>query len=227
MAAEQGAMRAMESTARKVEESEVSHETGTVARTEGEAYLVRCGRGLVRAHRAVSCLVEPCVGDRVIVAVVASGSAWVLAVLDRGKEERKTSIRLDGDLHIELKAGRFTVAAQEGVALVTPADLSVTSGRTSVTSGEASVVVAKASLLIDALRAEIARVQSTFAEVDQTIDRLHQRLGSSYRRVDALDQVKAERIEIVAQTTLVARGEHALVSAKELVKIDGGQVHLG
>jgi hypothetical protein len=49
----------------------------------------------------------------------------------------------------------------------------------------------------------------------------------SYRFVEEADQVKAQRIDYAAEKSVCLRGENALVVAEELVKVDGGQIHLG
>ena len=57
--------------------------SGTVQACEGDALLVRGKTGLIRAERAEGCLLAPGPGDRVLVALLDSGEAWVLSVLRR------------------------------------------------------------------------------------------------------------------------------------------------
>jgi Protein of unknown function (DUF3540) len=49
----------------------------------------------------------------------------------------------------------------------------------------------------------------------------------SLRTVEAMDQLRAGQIDHVAQGTLNLHGENAVVTAEELVKLDGEQIHVG
>ena len=60
---------------------------------------------------------------------------------------------------------------------------------------------------------------------DPARDDFWNRLAS--RTVEGLDQVKAEQIDYAAQKTASMRGENTLVTAEELVKVDGAQIHVG
>jgi hypothetical protein len=62
---------------------------------------------------------------------------------------------------------------------------------------------------------------------DSVFDRLLQRVKRSYRFVEEHDQVRAAQIDYVAQNNASLRGENTLITAKDLVKVDGEQIHLG
>ena len=47
----------------------------------------------------------------------------------------------------------------------------------------------------------------------------------SYRAVEETDQLRAGQIDYVAKETLSLHGENALLTAEELVKVDGEQIH--
>src|SRR5438034_837670 len=104
----------MDNLARKLEfPREISEEVGTVRRAEGGGFLVHTDRGDYRARRAASCLIEPSEGDYVLLSVVPRG-VYVLAVLE-SEDSAQTTMAIEGDLNIQLRSGRFAVAAQEGV----------------------------------------------------------------------------------------------------------------
>ena len=63
--------------------------------------------------------------------------------------------------------------------------------------------------------------------LDSVLDRFSQRVKRSYRTVEETDQLKAERIDYTASSTMSLHGENALVTAEQLVKVDGEQIHLG
>lgn len=215
----------MNSSARKLDVSEVFQEVGTVARAEDGVLTVRAESGDYRAKRAVSCLVEPRPEDFVLLSVVGK-SAYVLAVLER-EEGAKTTLKVDGDLEIQLARGRFAVAAQEGVDLVSAKDVAITSGGVSVNATDGNVVIQRLSFLGSLVRAEVEKVKLLAGSLDSALDRISQRVKRSYRTVDEVDQVRAERIDYASKKNMTLRGQNALISAEELVKVDGDQIHLG
>lgn len=215
----------MKSTARKLDFEEISQELGRVLRVEGSAIKVRCATGEHDARRAVSCLVEPVGDDQVIVAHTPNGAAYVLAVLERAPGAKAT-VRVDGDLELCLANGRFAVAAQDGIGLVSGKDVSVTAGELKVNAVEGSVVLQQLSFLGGFVRAEMEKVKLLAGTFDAVMERLSQKVKRSYRTVEN-DQLRAERIDYTAKSTMSLHAENALVTAEELVKIDGEQIHLG
>jgi nitrous oxide reductase len=152
--------------------------------------------------------------------------AHVLAVLERDEGARVKAV-LDGDLEIQLKKGRFVVAAQEGIDLVAAKDVSLTSSGVSVRASHGSVLVDKLSLLGSMVSAEIDKVKVLAGALDTIAERVHQRVKRAYRVVEELDQVKAAQIDYSAEKTMNLHAKNALVTAEELVKVDGEQIHLG
>ncbi len=45
--------------------------------------------------------------------------------------------------------------------------------------------------------------------------------------MEELDQVKAEHIDYAASASMSLHAQNALVTAEELVKVDGEQIHVG
>ena len=208
-------------------EGQVTEETGRVLALGADgAIAVRTASGHHEARRALSCLVVPEAGDLVLVALSPAEGAFVLAVLRR-ETGAGTALAVDGDLDVRLTSGRFRVAAQEGVELVSARAVSVVAAGLDVNAAEGNVVLQRLSFLGDAVRAEIDRVKLFAGRFDSVLDRLSQRVKRSYRTVEEMDQLRAERIDYTAEKTMSLHAEHTLVTADELVKLDGEQIHLG
>ena len=201
-------------------------ETGTVIAEVGDGYLVRAQAGDYRARRATSCLLEPRPDDLVLLASLADGRCYLLAVLDRDKGDKAT-VCVDGDLELRVDAGRFTVAAQQGVGITSAKDVSLVSGSLEVNTLAGKVVVQSLSYLGRTLVTEIEKVKTFAGAIDQVLERFSQRVKRSYRTVEELDQVRAERVDYSAKKNMSLRGHNTVVTAEELVKIDGEQIHLG
>ena len=217
----------MNNLARKLDSESLSHEIGQVTGT-GEAglFAVRTAGGAYRAKRAVSCLIEPEEGDTVALLTTATGTCYVTAVLER--EAGATGrIVAEGNLEIQLRSGHFSVAAQEGVNLVTAKEVSLVGGSLRVHAQEGSVVLERLSFLGAFARAEVEKIKVVAGSLDQVLDRFSQRVKRSFRHVEELDQVKAEHIDYTAKSSMSLHAENALITAEELVKVDGEQIHVG
>jgi hypothetical protein len=216
----------MGNPARKIESREAFQEVGEVVAAEGARFDVRADHGVLRARRAVSCLVEPEVGDVVLLSSTAGGGSYILAILER-EEGAATALRLDGDLSIALPRGRFTVAAQEGVDLVSAESLSITAGSVHVSAVDGEIALERLTVLSTHVRAELERVKLLAGSLDAAVERLSLHAKRSYRTVEELDQVRAEQIDYTAEKIMNLHGKNTLVTADELVKLDAAQIHVG
>ncbi|WP_437727206.1 DUF3540 domain-containing protein [Sorangium sp. So ce861] len=211
--------------ARQRVETFAIQEVGTVIGAVDRSFEVRVGSGDYAARRAVSCLVEPALGDRVLVALHDAG-CHVLAVLDR-EGDAPTRLVAEGDLEVSAPGGRVTVAAGEGVRLVTPAEASVAAGKVRVAASEGSLAVGAMTYVGERLVAQVDRVKTVARSVESIADRWVQRLDRAYRFIAESEQVRAQYYEVTAKAAVNIKAQATLVSSGELTKIDGGQIHLG
>lgn len=210
----------------QIREREVIQEIGVVSRVDGATCAIRVGTSTYTAARARSCLVEPTPGDTVIVAVAGTGRAWVLAVLE-GADEGRTRLAVEGDLEISLKQGRFTVTATEGVGVVSGKDVSVVSGKVEVNAVEGGVVLEKLTFVARSVLSEMGHLRSIAATVDRVAERVMERVKRSYRTVEEIDRVDAGQIDYSAQRVMSLRAQNTVMTAEQLVKVDGAQIHVG
>jgi hypothetical protein len=204
----------------------VYEEFGEVVGPGLGALRVRTALAEVSARRAVSCLVEPLAGDRVLLATEEGGDAYVLAVLDR-PEAAPTTIAVEGDLELRARRGKVTVAGQEGVDMAAGAPIRVAAPSVEVTAVEGRFAVQALDVFSAVVKAELGRVKMLARSVDSVLERLSQRVRWSYRTVEELDQLRARQIDHEAQGNARLHGENALVTAEVLAKVNGAQVHLG
>jgi hypothetical protein len=215
----------MDNLARK-RSFEMVQETGTVVRAKGGALRVATDSGEYDARRAVSCLVQPEPGDGVLICWSEGGEVYILAVLERIGDG--ASIALDrGDLTIKLPKGRFNVAAQEGVNLASAKEVSIAAGAFKLAAAEGTMVLGRLSFVGTFLQAEIEKVKAVAGTFDAVIDRFSQRVKRCYRFVEEIDQLRAEHVDYAARKNMSLRGRNALLTAEELVKLDGEQIHVG
>lgn len=190
------------------------------------SFLLEGPSGELRAKRAVGCLLAPIEGDRVLVARMADGRAYILSVLER---EDPTPLALETDRSLTLKssAGRVEVLARDGVELVTSADIALTSKRLEVCAPEAAFGLGKLTVTADETLADVSTLKLVAETVESVIGTLSQRLKRARRVVEEIDQLRAKYVDVIAQKALRMHSESAVVTADQLVKVDGEQIHIG
>jgi len=99
---------------RKLDES-LSYEIAEVTSVSPGALRVRAAAGDYAARRAASCLLEPCVGDRVALLSSPRGECWVIAVLERAEPASVAALSVDGDL--ALRGATVSIAGSADVEI--------------------------------------------------------------------------------------------------------------
>lgn len=214
----------MESVARKLE-AEITEEVGTVVSVRGPHYEVRSTSGTFTARRAASCLVEPTLGDSVLLAAVDGGSCYVLCVLDG--HGGATRIAFDGDTELRVRAGALAIGARDGVHIATPGDVSIVGGRFSLAAVDGNVVFRSLAYLGRVARCELDKVKSVVGSLEVIAERSMQKVQRSYRIVDEVDQLRAGDIDHAAEETMTLRARNTVITAEQLLKIDAEQIHIG
>jgi hypothetical protein len=223
----------MKTAATKLDDADVMELAGTVLRVEGRVLVVGTQRGEVRAHRAVSCLVEPLLHDFVLVAAFAKAdrgsghtlTGYVLAVLER--ETSEVRLVADGDVDWTVREGRFRVVSRDGVDLVSPKEVQIVSQEIGLSATTAKLVARDIVAIGASVLGELVDVKLRGTFLDKVFERVSERVDRSFRRVAEIDQLKARQIDHLAEETLSLRSANAVVTAEDLVKVDGDQIHLG
>lgn len=208
------------------ERAELYQDTGIIVAGEQNNILIRNGAGTYRARRAISCLVKPEIGDLVLFCVTEADFGYILAVLER-KEECTTTISVDGNLDLNVDSGRFNVTALDGVALSSPRILSMISPEINVNAIKGDVTVQQMTFTGNFLQVTLKQIKLFADNFDSFLERLHQRIKRSYRFIEETDQLRADKIDHRAEELLQMHGKNAVINAKELIKLDGEQIHVG
>ena len=214
------------SVALKLNPDSASVSAGYVERCEGKTVVVRADGLTLRAKRAPSCLLEPESRDRVLVATTGEGSSFVLAVLERteGATHKWTA---EGDVSIESPTGRVDVVAPQGASIATKGDISLRGRALDVRSAIASFAVGKLSLLGEEVIAEVSRSRLVSSTIESLAETVTQTASRVMRIVTQIDQLRAGTVDIAAEKALMIHAENAVITAKDLVKMDGEAVQLG
>ncbi|WP_061290214.1 DUF3540 domain-containing protein [Azotobacter vinelandii] len=175
-----------------------------------------------RAHecrRAASCLLLPEPGDRVLIAAVDSTpELYLLAVIERASAG-PARLQVDGDLLLASGRGSVRLRAAQSLDLA---------------SERLALRAASAELAVERLNCSGALWQGTLGTVrlvgrvcETMVDRLMQVARVSFRRVEQLEQVRAAQLDYEGSVRLRLRGRHTAITARDVLKAKGRQVHIG
>jgi hypothetical protein len=198
---------------------------GTVV-TDGTPIEVDTDSGRYQARRAASCLLECAAGDEVLICVTAENEAFVLAVLER-RESGAATISMPGDLNICLPNGKMRLNASSGVALASPHEVSLTSPRFAVSALHGEVTVNDLSFFGARLAARLDTFTLAARMISSTLGAVYEKIGRVFRKVEEIEQIQAGQLDLQARDSLSLHGRHTMMSADQLVKVDGAQIHLG
>jgi len=203
----------------------MSQHMAEVVQRQGDAWLLQGAGSRLLARQATSCLVTPVQGDRVLVATCGD-EAWVLAVLER-EAGAPVAFEVEGDLSIGSARGKVSVAGQDGLNLASAGPIAMESPSFYLTTRLAEAVTERLSWVGDRLDARFDGVRFVGRLFDGIVERFSRKARRSYRSIEEVDQVRSGQIDYRADSSLTLKGQNVLAKARELAKIDGGQIHLG
>jgi hypothetical protein len=200
-------------------------ELAHVISVEGSGCCVRTSSGGdIQARLAASCLVQPCAGDQVAV-IVQAGAAYVWAVLERA-ESGPIGIAAPLGLSVSAPQGTVVVSA-ERIELLSRKRLGLTGANVEVEARglrfafqELQAAGARATVSIDSVRT----VGKTLTLL---LERTLTRVRRSYRVVEELEQLTGRQLDYKLSENASVRAKNHLMTAEQLVKLDGKQLHLG
>ncbi|BBO73305.1 hypothetical protein DSCW_07220 [Desulfosarcina widdelii] len=208
------------------QEAEYFQGIGTALDCDDSTLMVSTDQGVFSAKRALSCLVEPEEGDRVLLAGTIDSDLFVIAVLER-MGDKAIAIPLDGDCSINVSRGKLNVAAEKGLNLVTSKEMRLDATDLSLRVHQSRVFIDKLSYFGSRISAYSEKIRLVGVLLDSVVERVAQRFKRSYRVVDEIDHVRSNEIDYRADKNLSLRGQNALIDADELVRLEGEQIHLG
>jgi hypothetical protein len=177
----------------------------------------------IAARRAASCLLCPKPGDRVLLGLVPE--AYVLAVLDRD-ESSPSELGFFGDVSL-VAGGELALRGQEGVTVTSANRISLLSRLLDIKAADGRLAVERLTAVAKAAQAHFEKLGLVAQACDLVADRIGTRAKRIYRFVEELDQLRTRHLDYRAQDTAQLRATHTAVTAKQVVKIDGEQVHVG
>lgn len=196
-----------------------------VTRADGRGLWCDDGRTERRAERAASCLLAPEVGDRVWMVTEPGQGCYVLAVLQRAGRG-PAPLTVDGDARLAVR-GALAIEAEGNMRMTSGGALGMGADEVDIRASRGTMAMEQFSVAVGSLLGTLGSVKLVGRWLESSYERVVQRVKRSYRHVEQTDHLRANEIDHRAEENAHLRAKNALVSARQLVKVDGEQVHLG
>jgi len=220
--------------------SDFSISRATVTGAAGPWFFIEGGAGPDRALRAESCLLDPEVGDLVLVNMHSStlnpdalnsasllGTApFILAVLSRPQSASGVLTLPGGSRLVAGEGGNLQVVANT-IQLNASASLGLVAPELKVRAAKAELVFSHLSTVAQAIQARLGNLHCVAQNATSVISRLVVRAVNSFRQIEQLDDSRAGRVRMQVAERFALQAGHASLQAKGHVKIDGEKIDLG
>ncbi|WP_426117078.1 DUF3540 domain-containing protein [Pseudomonas sp. DSP3-2-2] len=174
---------------------------------------------------ALGCLLQPCVGDRVLISL-SGDQGYILTVLERSNT-LASELRVPGDLRLNIAAGALSIETRDGLVLDAGHSLKVHAENSAITLGDAG-------LEVSTLNIAGGRCDSQWRELNEDAENLRQRVtrhdaqyGDSVRWVRGHEDCHAGSLRQRVEGDWSVRGETLDLFADVAVAIDAKRIKLG
>jgi hypothetical protein len=214
----------MERLARNMESEKNELFDGRVKIKDENFFWVETSRGLHKAKKSVSCLIEPLISDEVLLLSTHNGKTYILGVLERERDVQ-SDIIFEGDVLVKVKNGDLGFVAQK--LDLKGNDIDLASKNLDIRSLRGKASIRDFTFLGRVFRGNINAVSIISKTMNSITERLTQKARQSYRWIEGLEQTEAGRLRFSAKDSLFMKGKRSSLIAEKKVKIDGEKIHLG
>lgn len=206
-------------------EYEPVHLIGVVESVSDDAgYMVRCDGYEWRCKRAASCLLAPEVGDTVLISGPDHQRVYLLDVVEQANPEASL-LQVPGLLRVS--AGKVEIESRGNIALQSAQDLTLASAKLNIQSDKGMCVVNEMEYLGKKVKSTVGFFHFIGNVYESIVDRLSWISRSSFKVTEGVEQVRAGMIDYEAEKTARLHSKYTVVTAEDLVKVDGKQIHMG
>lgn len=194
---------------------------------ESGCYQVKSEYGVIDSvKQATSCLIEPLEGDRVLVEGRIDGEMYITTILERVSEVAPV-IKIQGGLQLRVEGGKLQIQSEEGIDLTTLGSLCMTSEQLDLRADEGNVYFSKLSYIGKNLMSQIESISALGGIMNFIVDTVVQKSKTSHRVIEDTEYVRSRHINYQASHNMQMHGKNTMLTAEELVKLDGEQIHMG
>lgn len=179
-----------------------------------------------RVKRAVACLIEPQVGDLVLLCDGGGDQeSYILSVLSR-EQSSHANLCLPGGVTMQTDGKQLAIHA-DGIELKGRESIGLATTHLDVNAVATTARIAHVQTWLQSLETTAERVTLVASSMTQHIGRMIARVRESWRKVEGLDETQAARMRVHVEGAHQTDAEHVTVNAQGFVRIDGKTINLG
>ncbi|MGJ7558839.1 DUF3540 domain-containing protein [Variovorax sp. RB3P1] len=193
----------------------------------GGVYSVLSDTGQVlRCIRAASCLLRPALNDLVLVSGPDALRLYLTAVVEQANAA-ESSIDVVGDLRLSSERGAVTIESPGRVALKGQQGVSLRGAELEMAADTANCRIGRLQYQGEEAHATVLSVRLIGRFYEAVMDRLVHLSKTAFRMTEEVEHVRASQLDYQASDTARLHGKNTIVTAGEIVKADGKQIHIG
>lgn len=194
----------------------------TVQAATEAGLIIHGASGVTTASIAVGCLVEPQVGDRVLVSDDGE-MCFVLTVLRRSSPDR--TIEVPGQLI--LSADSVTVSGRTRVDLGSSGSLGVGASSMALTSDELSIRSARVNVSGREANVHFRTARLVATGIETVSDRIIQCARNVVRKIEESETTYVRNLIQTVRENYFSRSKRTSITARKDVQVDGERIHMG
>lgn len=207
------------------QKSEGSLRMGTVTGRADDWFFTQ-GITPIRLKRAASCLIEPQLGDTVLIFDTGFEKISFITAVLVSSQEATSKVVLPGGASLETIDQQLTIKA-ENISLNGNASVSLNSAHIDVNAAVATLKVSQLQSWSDSMEAHVVRATFVIKTLTSHINQAISRIRNSWRKVEELDETQAGRVRVLVEGHHQLKAEHVTTQAQGFVRIDGKKIDLG
>ncbi|MDQ0314276.1 DUF3540 domain-containing protein [Amorphus orientalis] len=193
--------------------------TGQVGEVADRRFRLETEHGPVLARRAVSCLVEPQTGDRVLYVVEEEGRGTILHILSRPDPERQAVTLSNPDGPLRLRGSEVSVETEGSYA--------VSAGGISLTAPKAELTAKTLTMVGEGLQQVYGRIQTNTRSLETMSERIVTKALDRVEIVDNTDNQMIGTLSVKVSGVMTQASYSTVLVATEDLRMDGKRVTVG
>lgn len=199
--------------------------TGTVKQIDANLITVNCDGADWQCPQALSCLIEPQIGDEVLISGPDRNRVYLIAVISRSSHAA-VSLQVQGDLAISSKTGTVSVHSATGTLIGSDTALELHAPRFEQTNDTAKITIEQMQYAGHTVEATVGRTTFFSNVIALMADRINSVARLCFRHVKEVDHVRAQSIDYEAEKLTRVHGGYTTLTAQDVMKINGDQIHM-
>lgn len=201
-------------------------QTVTITGYVNHWFLVQGSALVERVRIAASCLIQPEVGDTVLVYSPENAKdGFILSVLIQANPNQ-AFVQLPGGVGFDVSEGNLNLKAKE-LSLHSTESMHFQTPSLHISASRAQTNIKQASGLFQSIDIQALRISTTAKVMTTVAKRLIEKVVDSFRWVDQTDQTHAGRVRTKVEGHFHVQSRHTTMRSDGHVRIDGEKIDLG